>query len=82
MQLTTKAKIVEKIKTDYDFGDNKGTSYKVRILVDVDIFEIKFKANDNTIYDQLPEKGDCDLLLNITSPKEVIRLEILEVRTK
>jgi len=80
MQIPTKGKVIEKIKKDWSMNGRSGTTHRARILVDTEIFNIKFNDEQLDIYNRLPEKGDVELTLSLTSPKEELLLRILEVK--
>jgi len=72
-------KVIEKTSKSYSIEGKTGISRKVRALVGHQILEFKFNDETINIFDQLPPKGECTVLLELTSPREKLRLDIIQV---
>lgn len=73
-----KATILGAVSKPYDFNGNTGTSHKVRLLVDGDVFEIKSTPEQVKDLAHRVEKGATDgaATLRFTSPKERLSLAL------
>ena len=73
MQIKTKAQLLTAESAPYDFNGNKGTSHKLRFLVDGEIFLMKKDNKAQTILDNLDKQGKTgNLTFELISPKEVM----------
>ena len=79
MVFQAKIKVLEKTSKAYAFEGKNGTSHKVRALVEDDIFSFKFGEEDLGIFNAIPEKGEIDVKISLTAPKEMVKVSIVEI---
>lgn len=69
MQIKTKAQILTASSKGYEINGNKGTSHKVRVMVDGEIFPL-FATEAQVVEAQKILGTTLDVVLDIVSPKE------------
>lgn len=74
-----KIKIKDKSTKQHFIDGRQITSRKVHALVEDDIFVFKFDDSTISIFDEIPKKGTVVVDLEITSPKEIARVDIVAV---
>jgi len=82
MIIEKKIKVIEKSTRAYQFEGKAGTSRKVRAIIEDDIFPFSFNEDQLNVFNSLPEKGEVNVKIHINSPKEQIKMSIVEIVTK
>ena len=79
MIIEGKGRIIEVIQKPYEMNGNKGVSYRVRALIDDEIFVVKSNEEMTNEYKEY-EGSEGHFLIKLTSPRESIRLDLVEFK--
>lgn len=79
MIVEKKIKVIEKFSRAYSIEGKNGTSRKVRAIVEDDIFAFSFREDDLSVFNALPEKGEVNVKIKISAPKEALTASIVEI---
>lgn len=77
MKIETEGRIIEVIQKPYEVSGNKGISYAVRALIGDEIFKLK-SSEEQTNELKKSEGQEGEFVLNLTSPKESLRITLAE----
>lgn len=76
MKITTNAKLLSAESKPYDFNGNAGTSHKIRVNVDGEIYVCKSNAEQvSKLASKVGEEGTAEIAVN--SRAEKMSLELL-----
>lgn len=80
MQFKNNITVLTKTEESYSFEGRNGISRKVRVLMENEIYEIKFKDSEIVIFNSIPPTiHECNMTFNLTSPKEKLLLSIVNI---
>lgn len=88
IEITTAAKVAKKEANPYsltgsDGNPVSGISRKVRLLIGMDLFDFKFKRDEEALFNSVPEVGqETKVRIAIESEGKILTLRILEVLQK
>jgi hypothetical protein len=81
MLIEKKARVLSADAKPYSFDGRSGTSYKVRLLIDTDIYPVKTDEEGVKLLQPYVGK-EVELKLSLTAPKENVRLEFVSLVDK
>jgi len=80
MKIEQTINVIEKKTSLYNIEGKNITSRSVRALVEGrDIFDFRFSEDKLQLFDALPLQGEARVVISITSPKEKVKVEIVEL---
>lgn len=77
MIIEGRGRIIEVIQKPYELNGNKGVSYRVRALIDDEIFVLKSTESQTNDYKQY-EGEEGHFKLKLSSPRESVRVDLVE----
>jgi hypothetical protein len=83
MIITTQAILVGKTEASYTFEGRSGISRKARVLIENEIFELRFSENDINLFNELPPQGSkFEGQFEFNSPKERLVFSLRSINKK
>jgi len=79
LTIQTKGKVIEKATEDYNIDNNAITVNKVRVLIDDEIFDFRFKGDTMKIFNDIPAKGEIEFVVGVSSPREKFKVDLIQL---
>jgi len=80
LTIQTTAKVIEKATETYTIEGKELTVNKIRAIVADEIFDFRFKGDNIKLFNDCPSKGEVNVTIGLTSPKEKVKVSIIEIQ--